>query len=170
MFGARAERGTIPAEGYGGMGESELQPTPPRIMVVDDDERLLLLLRLVLQDEGLIPWTFSGGQAALDALASTAPAAIVLDLEMPGMSGREFYRRLRADGHVMPVLVLSGLDARSAQRELGAEAFMDKPFSSTELARTVVDLARQVPTATSAASLRGNGSVSTNRVPPPPAG
>jgi DNA-binding response OmpR family regulator len=116
-------------------------PTACKVLVLDDDERLLLLLRLVLTEEGLLPFTFSDGQAALDAVASIAPDAIVLDLDMPTMTGREFYKQLRLNGHKMPVLVLSANGARAARRELGAEASMEKPFSSTELARRIGELA-----------------------------
>ena len=109
-------------------------------MVLDDDERLLVLLRLVLADEGLAAFTFKDGQEALDAVASIAPGVIVLDLDMPAMSGSDFYKQLRINGHTMPVLILSAHDARRAKRELGADASMEKPFSSTELVRRVVEL------------------------------
>ena len=122
-------------------GGGRLAPTAPNVLILDDDERLLVLLRLVLADEGLAAFTFSDGQQALDAVASIAPGVIILDLDMPTMSGREFYKQLRLDGHTMPVLILSAHDARRGRRELGANASMEKPFSSTELVRRVVELA-----------------------------
>lgn len=111
------------------------------VLVLDDDKRLLVLLRLVLAEEGLIAFTFNDGQRALDAVASVAPAVVVLDLDMLPMTGREFYKQLRIRGHTMPVLILSAHDSRRARRELGADASMEKPFSSTELTRRVIELA-----------------------------
>lgn len=144
-----------------------MRSTPGRVIVVDDDKRLLLLIRLVLVEEGLVPFTFSEGQLALDAVASTAPNAIVLDLEMPVMTGREFYKRLRTEGHTMPVLILSALDPRRRQREIGAEASMKKPFNSTELARRVAALAASHASAGESATPSGSsGSASMKRVRP----
>jgi DNA-binding response OmpR family regulator len=75
-------------------------------MVVDDDRSLLSLL-LIFIEAGFDVVTCPDGQAALLEVDQDPPAAIVLDLEMPVMNGREFYRELRARSHAMPVLILS---------------------------------------------------------------
>jgi DNA-binding response OmpR family regulator len=63
----------------------------------------------------------------------------VLDLEMPEMDGRTFYRQLRERGIAVPVLIVSAYGARAAGRELGTPA-MDKPFNPDELVRAVQEL------------------------------
>jgi CheY-like chemotaxis protein len=65
---------------------------------------------------------------------------IVLDLEMPVMNGRTFYRTARADGIVTPILILSAYGARDAKQELGAQAYVDKPFLPDQLLEAVRDI------------------------------
>ena len=112
------------------------------VLVVDDDAALLRLLRLSLQGSGFAVQTATNGLEALDRVSQDSPRVIVLDLEMPVMDGRSFYRELRARGCSSPVLILSAHDARRAQRELNAEAYMNKPFDLSELADAVNELAR----------------------------
>jgi DNA-binding response OmpR family regulator len=56
---------------------------------------------------------------------------------MPRMDGRTFFRELRAKGNSTPVLIASAFGARDAQRELGAEGAVEKPFSPDALARAI---------------------------------
>ncbi len=70
---------------------------------------------------------------ALTEVPEHKPEVIILDLEMPVMNGRAFYRALRAEGHQVPVLILSAYGAQAARTELGAEAAVDKPFEPEEL-------------------------------------
>jgi two-component system response regulator MprA len=110
-------------------------------LVVDDDAALLRLLSLSLRQSGFAVTTAVNGQDALDQLATERPDVIVLDLEMPVMDGRQFYREMRTRGDSTPVLVLSAYDARYAKNELGAEAYMNKPFDPEELAAMLLNLA-----------------------------
>ncbi len=114
--------------------------TVQRVLVVDDDAALLRLLRLSLQDSGFEVSTATNGAEALDRLGAATPSAVVLDLEMPIMDGRTFYHEMRARGIEAPVLILSAYDARRAQRELNAEAWMDKPFDPGELSAALCEL------------------------------
>lgn len=107
------------------------------VLIIDDDKNLTLLLTTVLELEGLQVLTATDGQAALDLLGTHDVDVIVLDLLMPGMDGRTFFRELRARGDSTPVLVASAYGARSAQRELGAEGAIEKPFDPESLARAV---------------------------------
>jgi two-component system OmpR family response regulator len=77
--------------------------------------------------------TASDGYAALTAVESNEVDAIVLDLQMPQLDGRGFFRELRARGNRTPVLIASAYDARQAQQELGAEASIEKPFDPEAL-------------------------------------
>ena len=111
------------------MAEAEL-----KLLVLDDDEALLRLLRLLLQAEGFYVVTAKNGIEGLERI-ETEPHidAIVLDLEMPQLDGRGFFRELRARGYETPVVVLSAYGARSALRELQANAGLDKPFEPERL-------------------------------------
>jgi len=82
----------------------------------------------ILRTSGIDSVTATDGLSALDAIDHNEIDAIVLDMQMPKMDGRGFFRELRARGNHTPVLVASAYGARSAQRELGAEASVEKPF------------------------------------------
>jgi DNA-binding response OmpR family regulator len=64
--------------------------------------------------------------------------AIVLDLSMPGMDGRDFYRRARNAGFRGPIVIISAFGSEDAKQELGADAALAKPFEPEALASTVV--------------------------------
>ena len=129
-----------------------MQPAPPpAILLVDDDSTLLSLLSRHLTREGFAVRTASGGQAALNALAQSWPALIVLDLMMPGMDGFELSRRIK---HIadLPIIVLSAVDADQSKVEAlqhFAEDYVVKPFSPEELvARIHRVLRRAAPSRT----------------------
>src|SRR5262245_23436973 len=107
------------------------------VFVVDDDPAIGRLSRVALQVEGLEVQSFTSPLQALLQIADSAipnPKAIVLDLNMPEMDGRQFFRRARELGYESPVLILSAFDALAASRELGAEAALAKPFEPEALA------------------------------------
>jgi DNA-binding response OmpR family regulator len=92
------------------------------VFVVDDNPAVGRLSRLIIQSEGLEVESFTSSRNALEKLADDSYpnlAAIVLDLNMPDLNGRDFYRRAREVGYTYPVLILSLYGARSAQRKLG---------------------------------------------------
>jgi len=82
----------------------------------------------ILRTSGIEPLTATDGYSALDAVEHNEVDAIVLDIEMPQMDGRGFFRELRARGDQTPVLIASPYGAREVQRELGAQASVEKPF------------------------------------------
>jgi CheY-like chemotaxis protein len=70
-------------------------------------------------------------------LGDAAVDVVLLDLQMPVMDGRSFYRAFRERGHSAPVLILSAYDAAAARDELAAEAFLDKPFDPSQVLASV---------------------------------
>jgi CheY-like chemotaxis protein len=73
--------------------------------------------------------TAADGKQALHAAAAVAPAAILLDQQMPRLCGADVVRALRARGCAVPILLLSATaDARQAAAASGADAFLGKPF------------------------------------------
>ncbi len=89
------------------------------ILVVDDDPRALKLAELNLRDGGFQPIGRSDTESALEAVEKDSPAAIVLDLVMPGMSGFDFLEllRRRSNGREIPVIVWTERDLTAAERE-----------------------------------------------------
>jgi DNA-binding response OmpR family regulator len=113
-----------------------------RVLVVDDDESVRELVAMTLSSEQFDVHTAPHGRAALDEISARPHPfdLIVLDIEMPVMDGRAFYRELRAQQFTTPVLVLSGYRSEAVRQELGAEAAIDKPFDPFLLAARVKDL------------------------------
>jgi two-component system, OmpR family, phosphate regulon response regulator PhoB len=109
---------------------------PKHVLVVDDQPLLREVQVLVLREAGYAATALSGAREALDRLSDLRPDLIVLDLTMPGMDGRQFLRRLRAEqawGRV-PVILSSGLTAEEMEpfAELDCDV-LSKPFSDVAL-------------------------------------
>ena len=122
----------------------------PDVLVVDDDPGVRLLVSSVLEDAGLRVRTSPDGQSALTALRQRPPAVVVLDIEMPRMDGRTFARELRKAEDPPPILVLSAHRPRDVAAEIGAEAWIEKPFDETRLityVRRLIARRRDTPSA-----------------------
>ena len=104
-------------------------------MVVDDDADIRAALRFCLHSEGYDVQLCMNGRDAIDRLDfGLHPAAIVLDLMMPGMNGLEFLDVLKADPRwsCIPVVVISANRGYSAE-DLGVSAVLRKPFELADL-------------------------------------
>ncbi|HWA63381.1 MAG TPA: sigma-54 dependent transcriptional regulator [Caulobacteraceae bacterium] len=103
------------------------------VLVVDDDPTQRRLIQAVLERDGFAVAHADGGRAALDHLASGAPADVVLlDLVMPGFSGQETLADMRARGFSQPVIVVTatgGIDTVVQAMQAGACDFFVKPAS-----------------------------------------
>src|SRR6201981_3575525 len=107
----------------------------PHLLVVDDDARLRELLRRYLSDSGFRVTAAADASEARSSLASFAFDLVVLDVMMPGESGLELTRALRAEGRV-PVLLLTAMaepEDRVNGLEHGADDYLSKPFEPREL-------------------------------------
>jgi two-component system response regulator MprA len=107
-----------------------------RILVVDDDRAVRDSLRRALQLEDLDVDVAADGMEAIASVQRAVPDAIVLDVMMPGVDGLGVVRRLRQDGHDVPVLLLTARDAvpdRVAGLDVGADDYLVKPFALEEL-------------------------------------
>ncbi|MFU8875804.1 response regulator transcription factor [Micromonospora sp. SL4-19] len=103
-----------------------------RLLVVEDESRLASALQRGLQAEGFAVDVESTGPAGLDAVRHGGYDAMILDVMLPGLSGYEVVRRLRAEEHWLPVLMLSAKDGEYDQADgldCGADDYLTKPFS-----------------------------------------
>lgn len=114
-----------------------------RVLVIDDDPTVRALIAMSLTTNDMVIHTAVNGKDALDVIRDSAQSfdVIVLDLSMPVMDGRHFYRQLQEMPAPPPVLLLSAEGAMRAQAELGAEAAMAKPFDPDLLLQSVVAVA-----------------------------
>ncbi|MDH6265128.1 DNA-binding response OmpR family regulator [Rhizobium sp. SG_E_25_P2] len=119
------------------------------ILVVDDDQRIRQMLLRYFEDEGYRVTAVADGDGMRDALRSAAFDIILLDLMLPGESGLELAREVRARSDT-PIIMLTGKDDvldRIVGLELGADDYMSKPFHLREvLARIRTVLRRRAPT------------------------
>ena len=109
----------------------------PSVLIVDDDRGLSSMIAFVLRSYGFSVDVANSGDEGLGLVSARAYDAVVLDLRMPGKDGRTVFREMRSVGIQTPVLILSAYDAQRAREELGAEAFLNKPFEPDVLAESL---------------------------------
>jgi class 3 adenylate cyclase len=119
----------------------------PRVLVVDDEPLNTRLMRLTLRTEGYQVLTAASGPEALQLIAAGAMDLVVLDVMMPGMSGYDVCRTLRADpgATYLPIILVTALkdvEDRVRGLEAGADDFISKPFDEVELKARVRSLLR----------------------------
>jgi CheY-like chemotaxis protein len=115
-------------------------PSLGRVLVVDDEPQVGAMLQEVLTELGYVVKHARSGAEALQLAPVFEPDVILLDLQMPGMSGVEVLDHLRRDHRDVPVVILSGnQDLGTARRTLrsGAFDYVPKPFTIDVLARVV---------------------------------
>src|SRR5262249_19727562 len=111
----------------------------PKILVIEDREYVRQVMVAVLVDAGYVAVGLPSAITALERLAEIRPQMILLDMEMPGMNGREFLLRLRAIPRWAepPVLIVSGYGETSPPSpDRPGIAVLAKPFDNT----TLIDL------------------------------
>jgi DNA-binding response OmpR family regulator len=115
-------------------------PEKPVILVVDDDAPILLLMRNLLREFGFDPVAADSGPKALEAARTRTPDLILLDRNMPGMSGDEVLQEMRAHEPLaaVPIFILSGEPLEPDEiRRIGATGAVLKPFDVPQLVATI---------------------------------
>ena len=121
---------------------------PPRVLVVEDETALAMLLVYNLQSKGFIAEHVDRGDEAELRLSEAPPDLVILDWVLPGLSGLEICRRLRArhDSRDLPVIMLTARGEESERVRglaIGADDYVVKPFSVPELMARVHALLRR---------------------------
>jgi DNA-binding response OmpR family regulator len=112
----------------------------PRILVVDDEPHIVEVVSAYLVRDGHQVESTSDGDAVLGLVRANRPDLIVLDVMLPGRSGFDVLRRLRAEGMDCAVIMLTARDElidRVAGLEMGADDYLTKPFELRELVARV---------------------------------
>lgn len=119
-----------------------------KLLLVEDDRKMADLLHQGLKEKGFAVDAAADGDTGLSLAIGTEYDAIVLDLMLPGRSGLEILKALRARKRVTPVLVLSARSAvedRIRGLDLGADDYLAKPFSFDELIARLRAITRRPP-------------------------
>jgi DNA-binding response OmpR family regulator len=117
------------------------------ILIIEDDPRMQKVLRRIFLEEHYAVVVAGDGQTGLDLFRTTRPLAVVLDLILPRISGRELCHTFKSISAETPVIVLSAISEvvdKVLLLELGADDYVTKPFSPRELtARIQAAIRRQ---------------------------
>jgi DNA-binding response OmpR family regulator len=118
------------------LGFRASSPSVDRILVVEDDRAVQRALKRLFEAEGYAVQTVADGNLAVEMFRAAAPSAVVLDLRLPGIPGREVCSELKKHSPTVPIIVLSAASDVSDKvllLELGADDYITKPFSPREL-------------------------------------
>ncbi|HEX4966419.1 MAG TPA: response regulator transcription factor [Thermoanaerobaculia bacterium] len=117
-----------------------------KILVVDDDLELAGLIGYALRQAGYLVVDAADGLAALLAFERESPSLMILDVNLPRLSGLEVCRKIRAGGSSVPIMMLTVRNAEEDQvqaLDLGADDYLTKPFSPRTLLARVRALLRR---------------------------
>jgi two-component system, cell cycle response regulator DivK len=104
-------------------------PTDARVLIADDDPNMLALVKAIVQTQSIECHTAADGHTALEMIRQIKPDAVVLDVNMPGMSGYQVLEKLREEGVRVKVLLLTADDHPTAT----ADDYLLKPFNPIDL-------------------------------------
>ncbi len=117
-----------------------------RVLVIEDDTTLGHALQEFLVEQGYAVDWLGDGDKVMSAVAGQSYDLLLLDLNLPGQSGLDVLRKLRAANHQVPVLILTardGVEDRVAGLDAGADDYVTKPFDLAELGARVRAFARR---------------------------
>jgi len=109
---------------------------PPHVIIVDDDQSFRTFLIRLIQSVGMKATAFSSAEEFLRSRPPEGPACLVLDVQMPGLSGLDLQRELAKSGHELPIVFMTGhgdIPMSVQAIKAGAVGFLSKPFRNQEL-------------------------------------
>ncbi len=107
-----------------------------KILIIDDDTELRETVSILLEREGFLPIQAADGECGLDMALSSKPTLLLVDLRLPGLSGIELCKQIRANRLTTPIIVLSAVRDEVDKvlvLEIGADDYVVKPFGTREL-------------------------------------
>jgi two-component system, chemotaxis family, chemotaxis protein CheY len=117
------------------------------ILVVDDDLAIRQAITMILESEDYRVATAADGLEALDRIAELNPAVVLLDLQMPVLTGWEVLKRLAEEGATVPVVVMTaGYRAQAEAATYNAAGYLAKPFELDDVLEVVRRFAGAPPT------------------------
>jgi type II secretory ATPase GspE/PulE/Tfp pilus assembly ATPase PilB-like protein/ActR/RegA family two-component response regulator len=130
------------AEGSGSAAEASAKAGRPRVLVVEDSPTVAAVVKYFLELEGFDVLMAGDGTTGLELALAELPGLIITDLNMPGMSGMDMVRAIRADSraHGVRILMLtseSSVESEAAALEAGADDYIAKPVEPRRLAARV---------------------------------
>jgi FixJ family two-component response regulator len=111
--------------------ELAMSPTKPAVVVVDDDVSVRESLELLIQNEGWEPVLFESAQEFLTGLPTIVPSCLILDVNLPDLSGLDIQQRISDDKSSPPIIFITGCgDIPTSVRAMkaGAAEFLTKPI------------------------------------------
>jgi DNA-binding response OmpR family regulator len=117
-----------------------------KILVIDDDESLRDTIGVMLEREGFTPILAGDGKSGFEKALTLKPQLMLVDLRLPGMSGVEVCKQLRADRVQTPIIILSAVGDEVDKvllLEIGADDYVVKPFGTRELLARIRALLRR---------------------------
>jgi FixJ family two-component response regulator len=117
----------------------------PLIAIVDDEESVRRALARMLGVSGFDVEGFGSGQDFIDSLSDRRPDCVVLDYQMPGLTGRDVQRRLVLAQISLPIIVVTAHDQAALREQCladGAVAYLAKPLQRERLVSTINDALR----------------------------
>lgn len=119
-----------------------------RVLVIEDEPNIIEAINFILSRDGWSVDTHSNGHDAVDVVLAKAPNLVILDVMLPGRSGYDILKDLRAHPKTaeLPVLMLTARGQnkdRDMAERLGASCFMTKPFSNAEVLEALRSLVPQ---------------------------
>ena len=118
-----------------------------RVLLIEDEPNIIEAISYILTKDGWTVHTHSNGETAMAKVMQGVPDLIILDVMLPGRSGYDILRDLRAQAETkdVPVMMLTARGQakdREMEASLGATRFMTKPFSNAEVLESVRALAK----------------------------
>jgi CheY-like chemotaxis protein len=110
------------------------------VLFVDDEEMVLTVGSLMLQKLGCNVLTASKGQEAIDIFKKNEVDFVVLDMQMPGMSGYEIYHQLKEIQPQVKILLASGYTGDQSEKQIesiGFDGYLQKPFTLKQLSKKI---------------------------------
>jgi DNA-binding response OmpR family regulator len=118
---------------------------PKEILIVDDEPAVVVPIQFLMEQQGYLVMVAERGEDALDLIYQYKPDLVILDILLPGIDGYEVCEIIRLDPNCRDVKIIF-LTAKGREVDiakglsLGADAYITKPFSNTELVATVKEL------------------------------